>query len=391
MQIVRDMQPSGTGALATNLPLLRALLARAEPEDRVLVLAAASAERGFEEQRVAWLLRDPRISLFHGPFASVRLQQLWRFTQRPGVERYLPPSDAAVARPALACHSLAFPLVPSRTGLRILEVDRVDPSQGRLPAALRRSIRSSHRLVMPSRSLAGRLLARLAEESPRLANDAAVKLAIVPHGVESTFRGELPAGRVEELYRRHPALEDRYVLAAGAAASPRRDLELLVTACVQARQSGHATPRLVVAAESNDLESIVDLLRAREATEHALVVEPLPAEMRPALVRGAEAVLFPATDGAFGAPVIEAAALGVRALVGRGCGAVELLRDATAERLVAVVDGDTPSHWSRALVALGRDTGRTQGSDPAEAVAVRTWDDVADDLWHLYRTAVRAS
>ncbi len=364
------------------LELLPELLRIADADDRLVVFRTGPVP---DSQRrsdpLAWLARDPRLGQMRAPFRG-RRARMWRALGAPGVERLA--RAPGLGRPRLldVCHSLVAPLMPSRAARRLLTVHRLETTaDGKLPRALQRSLLRAHRVIVTSQRLHAELRHRLEQARPRRAVPAAQRLLVIRPGIHERYREPPKQSELEDLCDRYPFLGESYLLAAGGAAEPEWSVPFLAEACRLATASDPTLPPLVVLAQPGDSAAIASYLQTHDLVGRLLLIQDLTTGSLPALYRGAELVLYPGRDLAFGQSVADAAANAVPAVIGPACGALEMLGAA------ATVPGDeTVGAWSAAILALHQNNERRRalGERSRERSAAASWRRVAQDHWQLY-------
>lgn len=126
------------------------------------------------------------------------------------------------------------------------------------------------------------------------------KIHCAPLGVHSSFSvREQPSDRS---YRASYDLNRPYIFSL-ATHEPRKNIFGILEAYREVRRTNPQTPLLVLAGMSR-------LRIPAELLEHVLVLGYIPTKHRPALMRGAQALLFPSFNEGFGLPVLEALACG---------------------------------------------------------------------------------
>ncbi len=358
------------------LELLPDLLRQADGDDEVLLFSFPDSD----SDSLGWLLRDSHLKEVEPPFRGKHSGGLWRKLSFPAVETL---TGASGTSNLDACHSLQPPMLPSRSERRILSL--LDLPDGTLSGTLRRSIVAADYLVTPSRQIANEVVDGMANSQPDRAGETEDKLRIVPPGAHERFFDVPKGGLVADLMDRYSFLEDPYLLSCSGSFVDPASLPLLLEGWTRARQVDPTVPALVYLANSESSKQLVQLVSELGADQEVLIVEGLETDLLPALYRGAEFILYPAHDGAFGRIVLEAAAAGITSVVGRRCGALETL----GAGLVRVDESD-PERWAHAIVELHGDS--SSRNQRAELCRTRsrslTWAEAARSHWEIYRGQV---
>lgn len=364
-----------TSATTYLLELIPELLAQAEEDDRIVLLPT----RESASSPLAQLVRDPRFLLVDAPLGSGALGRLWRRLRFPAAERF--PSAAAGADLGVA-HCWKLPALPTCAQRRILTLHRA-PDAGEKPSRLRRLARRFDRIVVTSALLLESFLERLdGRDADR--EHWRQRSVVIPPGLHDRYRQPPRPSSVEQLCEMHPLLEEPYILALGGAADPGGNLPLVVQAYARAGEEDGELPPLVVVAQPRSSAGTDQAIRRSGLDGRFLLLEDVRTELMPALYRGAEMLLYPSVDGAYGIAVIEAAAAGVPSVVGPRCGALDRLGD-----LLPIAALDEPEVWAERLLELHHDSPRRRdlGEAAQRRVADLSWEETARRHWELYRTA----
>lgn len=338
------------------------------PEDEILVLYPRS--RQLPEQLV-WLLRGPRLHRLPVPMPSGRLNLAWRRLGLPTIERlaarHLPATRAQI------CHSIAPPLLPTAASRRVLTVHSMATSRSdagvESPGLVAAGIRRAHLVITPS--------TRTEQALRALPRCGSAQIEIIPSGVNDRFLRPPKASDVEALCDRYPFLQEPYLLALGGATETTRNLPFLLDAYGLAHGSEPDLPPLVVVSSSPAAD---EEIRRRQLDGAVLRLEALEGDSLVALYRGAELLLYPALDNAFGQGLLEAAACGVAAIADPSCGALEHLAEGVFQPELS------PVAWAAEIVRLHRDPALRQdaGWRAQQAARPYTWESSARRLWELY-------
>ena len=356
------------GARTYFLELMPELIRLLGSEDELLVLYPRS--RQLPEQLV-WLLRGPRLHRLPVPMPSGRLNRAWRRLGMPAVER-LAARHLPSPRPQIL-HSIAPPLLPTTAAHRILTVHSLaapgSDTGAASPGLVAASIRRSRVVITPSLRTE-----RAIRELPRCGS---ARVEIIPSGVNDRFLKPPKASDVEALCDRYPFLQEPYLLSLGAATETTRNLPFLLDAYALARFGEPDLPPLVVVSASPDAD---EEIQRRQLDGVVLRLEELEGDSLVALYRGAELLLYPALDNAFGQGLLEAAACGVPAIADPSCGALELVVDGVLQPELS------PPAWAAEIVRLHRDPAlrRQAGWRAQQAARPYTWESSARRLWDLY-------
>ncbi|WKK71820.1 glycosyltransferase [Rathayibacter oskolensis] len=209
-----------------------------------------------------------------------------------------------------------------------------------------------------------------AREIEQLLGVSADRLRVLPTTVDSrVFR---PRSHEEERAVAEELLIGRYLLFVGAR-EPRKNLPHLIRSYVAAaRPAGH-TLLLVGATGWDDGEILAEVRRAQEAgADVRIASRPVPADLLPPLVSGADALALVSHHEGFGLPALEAVASGTPVIASDIAG----IRDALAghEDAAVFVDPGEQDALVRALEAAMAEPRRV---DPGR---IRPWTDAAEAL-----------
>jgi glycosyltransferase involved in cell wall biosynthesis len=211
---------------------------------------------------------------------------------------------------------------------------------------------------------------------------AAMRMTVVPEGVEPRFRPMESADGVTALSARY-ALRPRYVLYVGGF-DRRKNVGALIDAYATSRAAAE-TDLVLAGALTLEWEA----LRARAS---ALGVEArtrflgyVPDEHLPALYNGAALFVYPSFYEGFGLQLVEAMACGVPVIAANRTALPEVLAGAGV-----LVDLDEPAALAKAIDAVLFDPAlaarlREQGRRVAAGL---TWERAARRTREVYRTAV---
>lgn len=266
--------------------------------------------------------------------------------------------------PAMAVPPAAKPLVVTVHDLDFLEhPERLSRrGAGFFPRAWQAALSRAQRLVVPSNSVATKMVERSVDPE---------RIEVVPWGVDSAPASPAARRRVTD----HFGLPDRFVLWVGTA-EPRKNLAGLVAA-MQAPEL--ADVPLVVAGPEGwgvDRAAVVSPLRERVRVLGLLDRADLLAVYALATV-----FAFPSFDEGFGLPVLEAMAQGTSVVTSRGT-ATEEAAGGAAE----LVDPHDTGSIAQAIARLLGDEHRR--SELAAAgrtrAATATWDRTADGYVSIF-------
>jgi alpha-1,3-rhamnosyl/mannosyltransferase len=238
-----------------------------------------------------------------------------------------------------------------------------------LAAVVPRSIARASVVTVPTDYVRTRLVEAYGTDPSRI--------VVVPHGVESTLGSHAPPA--DEL-RRHYGLGDGPVLVFPAITHPHKGHRFLLQ--VMARHWHDPALRLVLigGAGAADAE-VVAAIEQLGLGGRVVRAGRVPDDHRDGLIAMADALVFPSEYEGFGAPVVEAMALGTPVICADSTALPEVVGDAGLA-LPLVEDA-----WADALddVAARGDALRTAGRRRAEAF---TAEASGRALAHAYRMAV---
>ena len=201
----------------------------------------------------------------------------------------------------------------------------------------------------------------------------AERLAVVPNAVEATFRPDVDEDELRSLRTRF-GLRDRWVVALGG--PPRRQLDVAIEAW-----------RLATTGLGDDAPSLVTVGgdAGHPAMDGRVDLGFLEEGVWPALLAGADALVFPTLSEGFGMPAAEAAAVGTPVVCARVGALPEVLGDGAvwceSPRTDDIAAGLRALLDDPALAAEVRRAGLEH------AAAAPTWEDRAAGLVDAYRAA----
>lgn len=366
------------GAGHYTLDLIEELIRQATEVDRLLVLHTGPEPPA----ALAWLLRHDRLVPVQVPPRARRSSDWWRTLSVPAVERMLPDGEGAGLD---VLHALRPPFLPSQARRRVLTLRALDPDTSvKLPLSLRRTLLKADAVVVTSEVLRLELERRFGQAQPKKLVELQRRIRVIPPGVHPRFFTPPRTATVVGLCDAYPFLGEPYLLAPGGVAAPERALRLLIEACRLASQRDATLPPLVLLGHPDDTSSVTPILEAAQKDSRVFWLQSLDSDLLPALYRGAELLLYPGLDHAFGLPVLEALAMGVPSVVGFTCGAAERLGAGVGVEVVSEVE---PGAWADALLALHQDESRRRilAERGLEVAKSQTSESVARRHWTLYR------
>jgi glycosyltransferase involved in cell wall biosynthesis len=232
---------------------------------------------------------------------------------------------------------------------------------------------------------AGMHYTSVAEHEHAARHDGRLRLPrgfVVPLGVELG-----PAGRPDELHRRHPELAGRTLVTFLGRLTPKKRLDLLVDAFAVVAAADERA-HLVIAGPD---DGVGDALRARVAALglRARVSMPglLTGAPKSSLLRASRVVALPSEDESFGVAVAEAMHAGTAVVVTEG---VAIHREVAVDEAGLVVSPEV-GPLAEALLGFVRDERRAAEAGHNGQALVRrrwTWRQVAADLERMYEQAI---
>lgn len=207
------------------------------------------------------------------------------------------------------------------------------------------------------------------------------RVAVIPLGVEDRFRPEAAAGA--EAVRRRWGIDGPYVLFVGEI-SRRKNVHRMLDA-VEGMPAD--APALVLAGRPpRGGDDFLGTLERRGLAGRVIPTGFFPDEDLPALLAGAECLLFPSLMEGFGLPVLEGQACGVP-VVASDRGALP----ETGGGAVVTVDPEDPDSIREGVLRVLGDSGlRTRlVAAGRERVAGYRWENVARRTLDLYRLTAR--
>ncbi len=184
---------------------------------------------------------------------------------------------------------------------------------------VRRAVRSAGFTIVPSRATA--------RDAVALLGAARARLRVIPEAASGAFRPHTEAERTAA--RRRWAAGRRYVLALGTI-EPRKNLKSLLHAWAMLGEDAEAAqPRLLVAGGrgwlADDLPALAERLGLGDSVRW---LGRVPDADLPALVAGAECLVYPSLYEGFGLPVLEAMASGTPVVTSNVSSLPEIAGDA---------------------------------------------------------------
>lgn len=301
---------------ATALPANRAGVAR-YVDELVTALPGLGAQVAVAAQRrdqphYAALIGAHRVHLAPGWAASPAPRLLWEQSGLPVLVRRLRPD-------VLLCPHYTLPLAARAPGLGVPVVVTVhdatffsDPSvhtpvKRRFFAGwIRASARLADAVVVPSRATRDEVL--------RYAGADPARLHVVPHGVDHDRFRPPGAGEIARMRERLGLGPQAAYLAFLGTLEPRKNVPALIEA-YQAACAGRADPPVLVLAGGRGWDDRIDAAVA-SVPAPLRVLRPgfVDDDLVPALLGGADLVVYPSRGEGFGLPVLEAMACGAAVL-----------------------------------------------------------------------------
>lgn len=309
----------------------------------------AALEKGFGDRVVA--LTGARPSAGIVAELSEHVLQARALRRAGAAVVHSPAIDLVSLRPEAALVVTVHDLVPLKQPERYLRTGL----RHRIRYA---AVRRAERVIVPSRAVA--------RDAQRLLRLPAERVSVVAEAAASAFRPVAdPRPALERL-----RVPERYLLWVGGLdpPDPRKGLAALV-AGAQRRKS--AAP-LVLAGRAGEQA------RALAVPGRVLLTGRVSDAELAALYSGAEALVLPSEDEGFGLPAVEALACGTPVAAYGAGGLPEALAGATGARLVEPGDLDGLLDAAEALAGTR-----------AEPLP-RTWAEVAEETWAVYRAAAGA-
>jgi glycosyltransferase involved in cell wall biosynthesis len=258
--------------------------------------------------------------------------------------RHLPAVRALVA----TVHDLAFLRLP-----QTVQRETLDNLHRHLPGALF----ASTALVAVSQATANDL-AELAGVNPR-------RVHVIHEGVDPTLAGPdvvQPTG-----------LPPRYMLFVSTL-EPRKNVVNLLEAFARAVAGGYPGKLILVGRWGWRTEGAQEALRTSPVRDRIVHLDYLDRRVLAAVLRRAEALVFPSLLEGFGLPVVEAMAVGLPVITSRRSSLPEVAGDAAV-----YVDPDDPDSIAAAILALAGDVDRRSLLSAAgrRRAARFRWDEAA--------------
>jgi glycosyltransferase involved in cell wall biosynthesis len=241
----------------------------------------------------------------------------------------------------------------------------------------RLSCRRARRIIAVSQATA--------DETMRLLDVPAQKLAVIPHGVEHSRFRPLPAYQVRA-FRRDKGLPDRFVLFLGTL-EPRKNLVTLVEAYGSSEAAKLRIPLFVAGGKGWYYQEIFQRVDELELTDVVHFPGYVPDAELPLWYNAAECFVYPSLYEGFGMPLLEAMACGTPVIASDASCMPEVVGDAGL--LVAPND---MSALSASLDRLLKDAdlqADLSGRGRARAAAF-TWEAAAQATIECYDCALEA-
>ncbi len=265
---------------------------------------------------------------------------------------------AACGRLVATVHDLTFLRLPET-----VQRETLDNLLRHLPGTLF----AASRLIAVSQATADDLV--------ELAGVSRQRIHVIHEGVDPAFAetgGEVPAG-----------LPARYLLFVSTL-EPRKNVAGLLDAFAIAARAGYPGDLVLVGRwgwRTGDVQHRLATSAVRRRIHH---LDYLDRPALAAVMRGAEAMVFPSFLEGFGLPVVEAMACGVPVIVSDRSSLPEVAGDAAV-----YVDPDDPATIAAAMMEVGRDEAlreRLRGAGVGRAALFR-WDEAALATAAVFRLA----
>ena len=234
-----------------------------------------------------------------------------------------------------------------------------------------------------------------AAEARGLYGATAGQIALVQPGINpELFHPDRGAdGRAAARSRARDALgldQDQQILLFAGRVQPHKGPDVLVQALGELRAAGQPVPKLVIVGGPSGNTSAMAELRAyihlAGLTDLVQVHPPVGRTELGTWYRAADAVVMPSRSESFGLVAAEAQASGVPVIAARVGGLQEIVDDDATGRLIW---GHDPKVWAQELGEVLADKQRLiNWADQAAARPPRTWDDVAEQMLQVYRSAI---
>ncbi|MBI2710381.1 MAG: glycosyltransferase family 4 protein [Actinobacteria bacterium] len=293
---------------------------------------------------------------------------------------------AAAARTARLdlVHHLGGVVPPVRGTPAVVTIHDLQPLDA--PQSFSRTKLAYLRAVLPRTTRAARLVCGVSrftcESVVRLLGIPPERVAVVPHGIDPAL-ARPPESEVERVRRTYD-LPGPWFLTP-AITYPHKG-HLTVVRAFRAVHASHPDARLVLAGGEGPAEAevmaAVERLGLRDAVRRTGRV---PRSDLDALFAGATALAFPSRYEGFGAPALEAMALGTPVVAARATALPEVVGDAGI-----LVAPDAPDDWAAALMRLLEDPDlhRRLASAGRDRAATYSWDRAAGAQIDAWRRAL---
>jgi len=330
--------------------------------------------------REPWMDHE-NFTICHRRLAGPALLFLWRYFNRPAIERFVGNVDVF--------HSAATYIPPQRSGARVTTVYDLyfirEPKAcevlgGRyLHATLPRRAKEMDRVIATSQATRDDLI--------ELLGVAPERIAVVCPGVDSLFRRiENPEQRAA-IRTRH-RLPDRYLLFVGTI-EPRKNVERLIEAYALVRNEQPDAPSLViVGGRGKAIARVERAVASLGLSQWVTFTGYISREELPELYNGAELFVLPSLYEGFGLTVLEAMACGVSVVAGD----TSSLRELVGKDRGILVDPMRPSQIAAGII-------RALSDAPLRAEYIRrglefarqmTWERFARQTLAVYEEAARS-